>query len=306
MRSPGIENQIKKVLLTAVIPIGKMNGDLSVLESWLPQISTYPLRLIIVHDVQDVHTTFALNKMMSEFHALEITMISGIFGSPGLARNKGTSLVNSKWIAYWDCDDFPSLERIFEAIQSSENSCEILVGGFTLKVSDSSILSERHASNPSVQSVAINPGVWRMVFKTSLIPQLIFSDLKLAEDQLLLSQICFAERNACFIPFSFYVYHLGGPNQLTNSKSGLYDLLVASKILLIKTNKYLSNETILFNLTLVIRQQMTLLKRGGLGLRLSSIKLLFQYIVKLKPSTLKIGFVAIKNVVSASRKSRLL
>ena len=48
--------EARKSWLTAIIPIGKMNGNLVILKSWISQIPNYPLKVILIHDFQDEST----------------------------------------------------------------------------------------------------------------------------------------------------------------------------------------------------------------------------------------------------------
>ena len=58
--------EARKSLLTAIIPIGKMNGNLIILKSWIAQISNYPLKVILVHDFQDESTALELKKLVAD------------------------------------------------------------------------------------------------------------------------------------------------------------------------------------------------------------------------------------------------
>jgi len=292
------------ILLTAIVPVGNMNGNLTSLRSWLNKISKFPLRVIIVHDEQDVQTSLELKKIVSEFRGLEVVKISGTFGCPGLARNAGIALVSSPWVAFWDCDDEPILENIFSAIQNATDA-EILVGGFITAVAENKNFEKKQSDTPTLQSVSFNPGLWRMIFRGHLVSKVEFTKLRLAEDQVFLSEINFAEKRKEFINRPFYEYKLGAPNQLTKDLSNLRDLILASEIILRKTNENLLRETIVLNLTLVLRQQMTLLKLGDTNLRMNSLNLLCRYFVNANLKLLVLLLVAIYNVLWAFGKSKL-
>lgn len=292
------------ILLTAIVPVGNMNGNLTSLRSWLNKISKFPLRVIIVHDEQDIQTSLELKKIVSEFRGLEVVKISGTFGCPGLARNAGIALVSSPWVAFWDCDDEPILENIFSAIQNATDA-EILVGGFITAVAENKNFEKKKSDTPTLQSVSFNPGLWRMIFRGHLVSKVEFTKLRLAEDQVFLSEINFAEKRKEFINRPFYEYKLGAPNQLTKDLSNLRDLILASEIILRKTNKNLLRETIVLNLTLVLRQQMTLLKLGDTNLRMNSLNLLCRYFVNANLKLLVLLLVAIYNVLWAFGKSKL-
>lgn len=292
------------ILLTAIVPVGNMNGNLTLLSGWLNKISKFPLRVIIVHDEQDSQTSIELKKIVNEFRGLEVIKISGTFGCPGLARNAGIALLNSPWVAFWDCDDEPILENIFNAIQNATEA-EILVGGFIAEVAYNNNFEKKQSDTPTLQSVSFNPGLWRMIFRSHLVCNVEFTKLKLAEDQVFLSEINFVEKRKEFIDLPFYEYKLGAPNQLTKDLSNLRDLILASEIIFRKTNKYLLRETIVFNLTLVLRQQMTLLKLGDTNLRMNSLNLLYRYFVNANFKLHILLLVAIYNVLWAFGKSKL-
>lgn len=297
---------VKQFLLTSIIPIGNMNGNLDILRSWITQISNYSVRVVLVHDFKDEGTALELKKLVSENLGLEIIQISGSFGSPGAARNRAVSLVDSEWVAFWDCDDIPLLNNIFNAIDNSDDSVEILVGGFITRNIDGSITSKRHSKRPSTKSVSINPGVWRMVFKSRLVSNIRFEELMLAEDHLYLSKLKFATRRVKFISNPFYQYHIGSSSQLTNNPLALKDLIVASGKILDGLSDESSSEQTIFNLTLVFRQQITLLSRADYRLKLKSICLIASFFTKLNLRILKLSFISIKNLIVSARNSKLL
>ena len=218
-------------LLTGIIPIGHVNGDLQPLYNWIDQIAKYPLKLILVHDILDEMTGTALVKFMHMYENLNLHLISGKFGSPGLARNAGLELATSEWLAFWDCDDKPCLNVIFNAINDSKSEDEVLIGGFLTNDILKTTLNTNHAVIPSLKTVALNPGVWRMLFRRMVIDNLKFTNLRLAEDHVFTSEVKLASRRLRFFPKSFYEYSIGVENQLTSRKSSLADLQIASKII---------------------------------------------------------------------------
>jgi glycosyltransferase involved in cell wall biosynthesis len=299
-------NTSKEILLSAIIPIGKMDGNLEILRSWITQVPKYSLRIILIHDIHDKSTGYELEKFMTEYNNLEIMQVSGLFGSPGASRNQGISSVDSKWIAFWDCDDRPLLENIFNALVVSEESDEILVGGFTTRNISGDIISQKHSYNPSMQSVSINPGIWRMIFKFSSVSSLRFESLKLAEDQLYLSDMNFPTRNIKYFKRPFYEYFIGGQNQLTGNSSGLDDLITATNKILTKTSTASSHLVVTFNLTMAIRQQITLIKKGSIRSKVKSVVLIVKFISKSDTKYLNLAFKELIKIFYFARESKLL
>ena len=104
-----IANNNSESLLTAIIPIGRTGGNLDLLYSWLPEASNFSLKIIMVHDVLDHETGPLLKQLFEEFKELNLTLIEGLYGNPGQARNAGLELASTHWIAFWDHDDKPVL-----------------------------------------------------------------------------------------------------------------------------------------------------------------------------------------------------
>lgn len=294
-----------KVSLTAIIPIGDVKGNLQTLQSWINESKKYPLKLILVHDISDKRTARQISEISKHFEESKLMVIHGKFGSPGLARNAGLEIVKSKWVAFWDCDDKPMLETIFNAIATSGIDDEIIIGGFQVKKASNNFVNLKFSRKPNIKSISLNPGVWRMIFKSELVEKMRFTDLKLAEDHLFISEIKLPERKIDFMSKSFYEYIYGGENQLTSKKNNLPDLQVASRLLLYKTKSEKNRQVIFFNLTLIFRQQFTLLKKGDFQLKFQALQFLSHCVRKTNPHTFWIGIKALIFVLTKIMSSKL-
>ena len=292
-------------LLTGVIPIGNVNGNLQSLYAWVNRVDEFPLKLILVHDIFDEQTSAALVKFMYTYKNLNIQLISGTFGSPGIARNAGLEIVNSEWTAFWDCDDKPCLDAIFSAINDSNMEDEVLLGGFLTNNVFSNEVNTNHAVMPSLKTVAMNPGIWRMIFRSRALGKLRFTNLKLAEDHVFASEMRLAERRIGFFPKSFYEYSIGVENQLTSKKTNLVDLQIASRIIFYNTNKKIDRNLIYFNMVLIIRQQFTLLKSGNMLIKFGVLKYVFKFIARAKPHVIWLSLKAFLHTVINWKKSKL-
>jgi len=294
-----------KFLLTAIIPIGKTDGNLDLLYTWVPQVANYPLKLILIHDIADIETGPALVKFIDYFKDYNLTLVEGVFGSPGHARNVGLGLVASNWIAFWDYDDKPDLESIFSSIIEAEIEYDVLIGEFTVRNIIKNTVTKLKVTNPSFKSIAMNPGVWRMVFKYNILQDLKFTNLKTGEDHVFLSDMKLAERKIKFIPKVFYEYSIGGENQLTNKKTALMDLPSATRLIYSHTKEKMNNKSIYFNMILMVRQQFTLLKKGNIILRFTVLRFLLKLLIKPSFVLLWLGLKAFLTVFLNLRKSAL-
>ncbi len=304
----GFASMLKKnqaTNLTAIIPIGRVKDDLKILKSWIEESREFPLKLILVHDISEKSTTDQISKLANSFEESKILLIQGKFGSPGFARNAGLELVKSEWVAFWDCDDKPMLKDIFNGIADSNVKDEVIVGGFQVKNASNNFVNDKFSINPSLRSISLNPGLWRMIFKTELIKNLRFTGFKLAEDHLFMAEIKLPERKINFVSKSFYEYVFGGENQLTSKKSNLDDLRLASTLLMSTTRLQLNPKVIFFNLTLIFRQQFTLVKKGNFRLKFQALLFLANCALKTKPQTHWIGIKAFVFVLTQLRGSKL-
>jgi glycosyltransferase involved in cell wall biosynthesis len=298
------ENNVES-LLTAIIPIGNTGGNLELLYSWLPEASKYPISIIIVHDVLDNVTGPLLNDLREDFKVLNLTFIEGRFGCPGEARNAGLALAQTDWISFWDHDDKPILGSIFKSIYEATSEDEILIGEFTIYNSIHNSVKKILVPKPSFETIAMNPGVWRMVFKRSAIHDLRFTNLKMGEDQVFLSDIKLPDRRVKFIAGVFYEYTFGGNNQLTRDLSKLSNLELATKYIYGNTSKNLSNSLIYFNMHLIIRQQITLIKNKNMSLRFGALRFLVKLFLKPKSGLFWYNLRSLSLVLMNIKKFRL-
>jgi glycosyltransferase involved in cell wall biosynthesis len=271
-----MKNDSEQILLSVIVPIGDMAGRLEFLEIWLKEISNYPLEVILVHDKTFLSVGSELTKLLESVNSSKIILTQGVFGNPGSARNAGLEFANGSWIGFWDSDDFPNVANILAAIDSSHESDEVLVGDFS--IFDITRMEHRNSSVRShgINAVAMNPGVWRMVFRRQTISDTRFPSLKMGEDQVFLSRLNFGIRNLRFVDSIFYQYNVGQASQLTKNRIALKDLPLASEIILVHAKKTTRNQTI-FDMQLFFRQQITVLKNGNFKLRFSTCKFIGGY-----------------------------
>lgn len=273
-----------KPLLSAVIPIHKMSGKLEPLKKWTREAMNQSIQLILIHDFGDQETESELIDLVNSVNSDQIKLISGKFGSPGAARNQGLAEIKTEYFCFWDCDDEPDVRAFAKmAGEARRLNAEIAVGKFT-RTSDGKIpgVFRNRSSLNLVDRVAFNPGIWRMVFQTSQIGIYRFENLKWAEDQLFLSDIKFADRNVFEFQDSVYLYNNENSSSLTNNPQNASYLLPSIEKLLQTINSNDSRKLRAFNAILVLRQTMTLLKRGDLILKWKGLNQLFMLLNVLK------------------------
>jgi glycosyltransferase involved in cell wall biosynthesis len=245
-----------------------MAGRLAPLRLWASSALKAGISIVLIHDIGDRETELELCEFVEGIKSEQLTFVSGVFNGPGAARNEGLRLVKTQFFCFWDSDDLPDVTYFAEMVKFAVlNDFELVVGEYKSK-SGREISEHKLRDNSSKNAliIALNPGIWRMIFSTKSFQRYQFQNLKLAEDQLFLAEIGFPEvRYGVFLK-SVYQYEVGVNGSLT-SHTGYFSDLVSSLqaidhlIYIAKTRKRRKFLTIL-----VLRQSLTLLKNGKLKL----------------------------------------
>jgi hypothetical protein len=205
-------NSTEATELSVIVPVSRMAGRLRELETWLRQSEGLPIEVMIIHDMQDEGTGKDLRILIDRYKSLNIVFLEGHFGSPGAARNEALALDLKKWVCFWDSDDLPHVENVLRAIREADPTDEILIGNYSI-INTDKLTNHFHHNNLDI--VALNPGLWRMVFRSEIIGTLRFAPYRMGEDQLFLVKLNFGSRKVKFSKDIFYSYFRGHPNQLT-------------------------------------------------------------------------------------------
>ena len=260
--------------LSAVVPVSLMAGKLGYLSGWLTEASKYDLEIIIVHDKQDSETSPELRLLVSNSKNPRIQFIEGFFGNPGGARNAGLERVTGNWIVFWDSDDLPCINKILNETYDAGNDVEVVIGQYQA-VNLNTGFASINGEHKSIRDVAMNPGLWRMIFKSQSIQGVRFPNLRMAEDQVFLSRIRIAEKRVKFTSNVLYKYHTGVHSQLTNSKNALSDLPQAMRHISSHAS-FVSSNQLKFDTFLMARQLITTLTKAPLLSRIPAVIAIFK------------------------------
>lgn len=299
-----MKDNFEKILLSVVVPIGDMVGNLQFIESWLQNVKKYSLEVILVHDQTFLNAGPELQELLQSVNSPNVILIHGIFGDPGSARNAGLGVATGSWVGFWDSDDSPNIENIFAAIKISQEYDEILVGNFS--VLDIKTMKYRASIKNvnGINSVAMNPGIWRMIFRMKTICDTKFPSLKMGEDQVFLARLNFGMRKLRFVESIFYQYNLGATSQLTRSRLALKDLPLASAIILEHAKKAQRKQSI-FDMQLFFRQQITIMKKGDILLKLCILELIRKHFKKFSFTFLTNSLIALTRVLRTIRSAAI-
>lgn len=269
--------------LSAVVPVARMASKLNFLEAWIKECAGKSVEILLMHDFYDEATSHELKELIANNLESNIIFREDNFGSPGQARNMGIQLAKGEWIAFWDSDDIPNVEIVLEIIQkeSKNQELDVIIGQYKVFDISKNVLMNKTHLDSSLNDVALNPGVWRMLFRRKSIKEIRFPPFKMAEDQNFLSTLSLPEKYFSFSNDIFYTYYIGNIGQLTSQKLAVNDILNGARFTFtkIKNSNIVVQE---FNATLFSRQIITGVKKGSLQVKISSLILYFKALTENK------------------------
>lgn len=261
-----------KTSLSVVVPVTNMSGKLQNLKSWISEISPYDIQVILVHDFRDAETSEELKNLIFDYSKdKNIIITEGQFGSPGVARNIGLSLVKNEWVAFWDSDDLPQVDNVMkELFRSSDITLDCIVGNFRVNFVNSKRFKQKPLSDNYLDEIGLNPGVWRFLFRTSQLGATRFANLSMAEDQVFLANFFSRSRNIKVSNSLFYIYFVGLNTQLTQNSKAMKDLPIALELLsdVLRSGKGVER----INFVLFTRIFFTTLKKSSLNCKLRAVR----------------------------------
>jgi len=159
-------------------------------------------------------------------------LVEGKFGSPGNARNHGLSISKSKWVIFVDSDDVVNMNAVLSMIDRHDEKSNVLVGKYEICDRVTGALFKSECNSDPKMGIAINPGLWRMIFLRESISKLRFSTSLMGEDQLFLLDFGIFGQRAQFFDNVVYRYFRNSSGQLTGNKDAITHLkLVIPKTL---------------------------------------------------------------------------
>lgn len=213
-------------MLTAIIPIGNVNGNLYSLYETIEVCKTLNVELIIVHDNFHDGTEEKLSKVTRGLENVRI--FTAEFQSPGLARNMGLQQVKTEWFCFWDVDDVPNVPAFVEAVRlNSVGKKDLIVGQYSIKNTITGEIKRKFIpteNGDKLRQISINPGIWRFIFRTAKYGNSKFGSGTMGEDQLFLARLNLSEEEIFLVEQDFYRYSVNVTGQLTSEKFRVAEL----------------------------------------------------------------------------------
>ncbi len=282
--------------LTAVIPVRNMADRLSPLELAITAALESGFKVIVAHDGAEDQTGVELEEIHARLKGSGMELLTGVFNSPGGARNAGVKKVTTDWLTFWDADDIPIIKNLSELYKIVvRNNADVGIGGYadtnSINLSESKLHRNEYMD---LNSIALSPGIWRMIFRTELIVNSPFKSLLLAEDQVLLSDLRITQRNIVYSNAIVYNYFSGNPSSLTGNNRKIEDLIKATSFISsnLKLEKNVSQKV--FDEIMIAKQSLTILKYGNFKNRIYAAQRLLKFLLiasgKARKSILKLLF----------------
>jgi glycosyltransferase involved in cell wall biosynthesis len=221
-------------LLTAIIPVSNPRERLKFITSWTKTLKPdLPIDFIFVLDSASESEKKDFKGFVGSLVRNNFTLIEINAGSPGSSRNAGLSNVKTKWVCFWDSDDFPYPETILTTLSQLEEQADVVIGNYATFVYESDLKQTAISCDQKVLDIFTrNPGIWRVVFSAELIENERFLNYLMGEDQLFLVKLGLNELRCIFSSKVFYGYVQHDMARLTNSTSAFCDVLLVQKELI--------------------------------------------------------------------------
>jgi len=97
-----------------------MAGKLKPLEESISTALSAGYKVIVVHDKADDLTEIELRSFFVNQDKTKMDLLTGVYNSPGSARNAGVFRVETDWVTFWDSDDRPVVENLIELYEIVE------------------------------------------------------------------------------------------------------------------------------------------------------------------------------------------
>lgn len=265
-----------QVLISAIIPIAGFPNGFEQITRWIsnPSLSDFEVILIVDSDSEDLR--FQVDAIVKNLpQTTKYSILNSTSRNPGGSRNLGLKAATGSWITFWDCDDVPNPTKFVEIVKQAQiQGADVALGAFSVKTEkgENLHLLETNSRNDILRNVALNPGLWRFVFRNELAKNSTFPELRMAEDQMYLAAVLSESRKITASNEHVYEYWLFKSGQLTKNKRALADLQIAIRHF---EKKYEGNDCPEL-LIILVRLCLTSLKKANSRSKLTSLIILIK------------------------------
>jgi glycosyltransferase involved in cell wall biosynthesis len=258
--------------ISIIVPLKNMSGRLGNLTKTLTPAIKLGAEIVIIFDgcdddsEKEMRDAFRLN--YSEIKILQTTGVG-----PGKARNEGLKSATRQWAVFWDADDLGDIQVLSQLVTAKKLEADLLICDFILMSSSNEDHHKRLNGSESTKlfKVAMNPGIWRMVFRREFILDCEFGTSRMGEDQVFLSRVLALAPRILFIDSFIYTYFLGVSGQLTSSVKNIEDIAVSvNEIYQTLMQPFTAHKEIISHM--VARQNLTLFLKGNMVSKVKALR----------------------------------
>lgn len=273
--------QSNLIELSIIVPVSGTPDRITDLGNWFPQSPTIKTNLIFIEDGISRRMNDVLESKIQMYPPeINVVRIQCDFKNPGSTRNLGLSMVQGGLVTFWDCDDYPNFESVEASITKfGSESWDYMCGDFiyidkqkNLEISSRFPVKENFENS---DKLALEPGLWRYIFKSEFISKIQFPALRMGEDQVFLGRAIKENAEGLYLEQIFYNYHINSNNQLTSSTESLPDLKIAVELLenVVRTTRSA------FASRMMLKMLITLILKGSLGASIRGLVKLTELVV---------------------------
>ena len=286
------------LLISAIVPIAGFPNGTSQIESWLRDSNLSNFEVILVIDSEEEKTHDETERIADILRDLAtVKVLTSTARNPGGARNLGLSSASGNWVVFWDCDDTPIPSRFHEMIkQAIQVKADMAIGEYAIQTKLNRLVNSFDGTTAEnvLETIALNPGIWRFAFKSKLAQKFNFHDMRMAEDQVYLTSILETKPNLFIFKEQVYTYWRYQNNQLTTSDSALNQIVAALDIFI---GKYKRKQCAPL-LMVIIRLTLSAVKKGSTQVKIEAVSRLL-YISLRYPRKLPILLRLIRRILDS-------
>jgi glycosyltransferase involved in cell wall biosynthesis len=262
-----------KAPISVIIPVGRLEKKQEILFSTIKSCEIYPIQIIVVCDDYDDGTWGELLRFRHDHPSLSIKLVNGVYRSPGAARNAGMLEATAPWVCFWDADDAPLPASHFEALTNLEaDKLDVICGLYEVRhyPKQSLVRSSTWGASEEInlRTIAVEPGIWRFLFRREFIQDLAFTSARMGEDQQFLIQVFAKSPRLEFVQDNFYIYYRHDSGQLTADNQNTSDLLQAIE----SSEKMFKNISSRFETStrmMILKMSLSVIKRAKFSLKMN-------------------------------------
>jgi len=214
-------------LMGVVIPTNRIDDFALQMSNWIANCLELGIQVILVVDSPVPTRRTETESVLSGLTNPLFEMVTGDYRSPGVARNAGLAKIDSKWICFWDCDDYPNPKEMLAEITIAESrGSAILIGSYEIEESNPELETKivKIHERGNLDEIFMSPGIWRFAFNRSQVNIPEFTEFRMGEDQVFLASIEIAKRPIYFSQVCVYRYRKHAIGSLTANTDAWRDL----------------------------------------------------------------------------------